>query len=233
LTEFAQESLKNVDEFILQMKNSGYNIYVTKNDKNNILIALNEEFAVIETYTWKSSKDSYLPDYLDVSISVGDLVITVIGARILVDSYKYPDEVDKEMQKRYMQSQNMIKRISLLKGKGNLIIGGGDFNTGRRKNKNIYWNRNILSGELEPLMINVITPDGSSHEMHKKEEYRGCPDHIVASKVFTVSTEPYNWKFGHNEEYKKFKDEDGNWCKAIDNPYPDHGIIIADIRIDL
>lgn len=233
LTEFAQEGIQNFDEFMSQLKNSSYNAYVTKNHKNNILIAINEKYSVTETFTWNSSYDSYLPDYLDVTFSLGGTLITVIGARILVGKYKYPEEADEEMQKRYMQSQNIINRISLLKERGNLIIGGGDFNTGRRENKNIYWKKEILLGELQPFMVNLITPDGWSHEMHKKEEYRGCPDHIFASKIFTVSAEPYDWKFGDNKEYNEYKDKDGSWYKAIDSPYPDHGIIVADVKIDL
>jgi len=233
LTEFAKKTVQNFDKFFSQLKESAYNLFTTDNANNNVLIAINRKIAVTEIFTWNSSYDSYLPDYIDVTFSVGETLITVIGARILVGDYKYPDEVDEEMQKRYLQNQNIINRILLIKGRGSLIIGGGDFNTGRRNNKNSYWNKEILEGKLQSLGINLITPDGFSHEMHKKEDYRGCPDHLFASRIFSVSVEPYNWDFANREEYNSYKDKEGNWCKPIDSPYPDHGMIIADLRIDL
>ena len=71
------------------------------------------------------------------------------------------------------------------------------------------------------LEINLITPEGYSHEIHKDREYRGCPDHFFASNTLKASTEPYNWDFTYNNEYDEYKNKEGNWVNPIKNPYPD------------
>jgi len=231
LTEFAKKNIEGFNDFVSKLEEKHYKTFISNNNNNNILIAIRKEINIMETFTWQSSYGANLPDYIDVTFSIGDSVMTIVGARILVDNYKYPDGVNQEMQKRYMQNRNILDRILLLKAKGNLIIGGGDFNTGRRNNKNIYWNKEILAGCLKSLEINLITPEGYSHEIHKDREYRGCPDHFFASNTLKASTEPYNWDFTYNNEYDEYKNKEGNWVNPIKNPYPDHGIIIADVLI--
>lgn len=221
LTEFYRTSnwIKELGE-----KLPNYNVFISKNATNQVLIALKKDMNVKKIYQWKSSYIDNRPDYLEVTIEEETFDLSIIGTRILVDNYNYnkAEEVDEEMKNRKKQCNFFIDRIRKLEEKGNLIIGGGDFNTGRRNNQNIYWNREVLSVALGD-NIELLTPKGYSHQPYKNE-FAGCPDHILYSKKIEVETQPYNWDFVKTDLgiYTE-----GKLTKKIDNPYPDHAMIKA------
>ena len=70
----------------------------------------------------------------------------VVGTRILVDYYDYKNanSLNKEMEARARQGKKIVDRINELNEKNYKIVGGGDFNVGRRNNQNEYWNKFFL-----------------------------------------------------------------------------------------
>lgn len=229
LTEFYKTSnwIQELGE-----KLSNYNVFVSNNAANQILIATKKDMNVKEICQWKSSYIENRPDYLAVTIeeTVGNETfdLSIIGVRILVDYYNYEkaEEVNTEMQNRKKQCDFFADEIKKLEDKGNIIIGGGDFNTARRNNANKYWNKEILSAALGG-NIQLSTPEGYSHELYKKE-YAGCPDHIFYSRKIKVKTQPYNWDFV-KENISIYTN--GEFTEKIDNPYPDHAMIKATFTI--
>ncbi len=163
-------------------------------------------------------------------MKINDKYVTVIGVRITTGSYKYPEEVDKEMKDRSEQMDFILERIKKIQKDGSLIVCAGDFNTGRIKNKNKYWNFEILERKLSTLNIHLYKPQGYSHELFKGA-YAGRPDYIFTSNEMLTIVEPYDWGFTINEVYNEYKDEKGDFNSTIDSPYPDHGIIVADIDV--
>lgn len=236
ITEFYKTS--DWKEFVNAL--GSYNTFVTNNSNGNneVLIAIKKEYTILEdsVYSWVSDYDSNMPDYLEVSIKYRQKIITIVGARILVGKYKYNiSEVTKEMKCRKKQWNKILDRIKMLQEKGNLIIGAGDFNTGRRENPNMDWSMGVLEAELLPFDIKLYTPDGCSHELYKQKnarkpegvDYAGCPDHLFASSFMEVKTVPYYWNF---VEQDKNVYSEREYTKNIPNPYPDHGILIAEIK---
>ncbi|NKF07117.1 endonuclease/exonuclease/phosphatase family protein [Clostridium gasigenes] len=225
ITEFYKVS--DWEEFVIDL--ASYNIFVTKNSNNEVLIAIKKEYTIVEDseYSWGSNYDNNMPDYLDVSIKYKQKIITIVGARILVDKYKYnPREVTKEMKHRNEQNKKILDRIKNLQEKGNLIIGAGDFNTARRENSNEDWSMGVLEAELVPLDIKLYTPDGCSHQLDKGV-FAGCPDHLFASNSMEVTMVPYYWNFVERDKNIYYERE---YTKNIPNSYPDHGIVIAEIK---
>jgi exonuclease III len=225
LTEFYKTSnwIKELGE-----KLSNYNVFVSNNATNQILIATKKDMNVKEICRCHSSYMKSKPDYLAVTIEVIDgeetFDLSIVGTRILVDYYNYKkaEEVNAEMTNRKKQCDFFIDKIKELEDKGNMIIGGGDFNTARRDNPNKYWNKEILSVALGD-NIQLYTPEGYSHKPYMNE-YAGCPDHIFYSKKIKVKVQPYNWDFVKVDTgiYNK-----GEFTEDIDNPYPDHAMIKA------
>jgi exonuclease III len=229
LTEFYRTSnwIKELGE-----KLSNYNVFVSNNATNQILIATKKDMNVKKICQCKSSYIENRPDYLAVTIEVDvgkeTFDLSIIGVRILVDYYNYKidEEVNTEMKNRKKQFDFFVDKIKKLEDKGNIIIGGGDFNTARRNNSNKYWNKEILSLALGD-NIQLYTPEGYSHELYKKE-YAGCPDHIFYSKEIKVKTQPYNWDFV-KEDTSIYTN--GEFTEKIDNPYPDHAMIKATFTV--
>lgn len=226
LTEFYSTSnwIKELGD-----KLSNYNVFVSSNKTNQILIATKKDMNVKGIHHWQSSYSNNRPDYLEVTIEEENFDLSIVGIRILVSEikdYNNPKEVSVEMEKRKNQCDFLVDRIKKLEDKGNLIIGGGDFNTARRNNKNKDWNKEILNEALGD-KIQLITPDGYSHQRHKGE-YAGCPDHILYSNKIKVETQPYNWDFV-NLDTSIYTD--GEFTKKIDNPYPDHAMIKATFTV--
>lgn len=207
-----------------------YNICTSDNETNQIMIAIKKDMNIIETYTWKSSYDEDKPDYLEVVIEDNEIRIHIIGVRVLVNRYNYniKEEVNNEMRKRKKQCDCLVDRIHYLVKSDCIIIGGGDFNTGRRDNRNDYWNRNILADTLGS-SIKVYTPEGCSHEAYKGKN-AGCPDHIIysVSKRVVINVEPYNWEYVA-KDIMKYPDKE--YTKNIKPPYPDHAMIKASIEL--
>lgn len=225
ITEFYKVSQwKN---FVISL--ASYNTFVTDNPKNEVLIAIKKKYLIESVYWWTSSYNKCMPDYLEVNIKHNENIISVIGARILVDYYNYNNkkEVTKEMKNRYVQNSNILERIKKLQEKGNLILGAGDFNTGRRNNPNENWSSDVLKSELLSLDIALHTPKGNSHQLYKGDDYAGCPDHLFASSALSVETVPYYWNFVECDKNIYFE---GKYTKDISAPYPDHGILIAEIK---
>lgn len=225
LTEFYKTSNWIAE---LGAKLAKYNVFVTSNPTNDVLIAIKKDLFVKNVYCWESSYDDNRPDYLEVEISIEDRNMIIIGTRILVDDYNYkiPSEVNKEMENRQKQNGTLIERLNELKKKRNLIIGAGDFNTGRRNNPNNYWSKNVLDNALGK-DIKLYTPEGVSFQAYKGE-YAGCPDHLFASEGIAVKLLPYCWDFVKKDEGIYKNDE---FTKYIPNPYPDHARVIAEIDI--
>lgn len=73
----------------------------------------------------------------------------VVGTRILVNYYDYnnANRLNKEMEARARQGEKIRNRINILQKKYK-IIGGGDFNVGRRNNQNEYWSKSVFEGYL-------------------------------------------------------------------------------------
>ncbi len=208
---------------------ASYNTFVTENPANEVLIAIKKKYPVESVQSWVSNYSDCLPDYLEVNIKHKQNIISVIGARILVDNYNYgiEDEVTKEMQCRRIQFDHILKKIKILQQKGNHIVGAGDLNTGRRGNPNKDWSMNVVEKEL-PSNIKLYTPDGCSHGLYKGDEFAGCPDHLFASSIMEVSNLSYNWEFAKTYEPNVYAN--GERTKMIPNPYPDHAILVAEIR---
>jgi exonuclease III len=225
LTEFYKTS-NWIEE--LGGKLSSYNIFTSNNTTNQILIATKKDMNVKAIYQWKSSYSENRPDYLEVTIEEENYDLSIIGTRILVDNYNYfkLEEVNTEMKNRKKQCDFLINRIKKLVDRGNLIIGGGDFNTARRNNENKYWNREILKKELGN-NIELCTPEGCSYQPYKGE-YAGCPDHLLYSNKIIVEAQPYNWDF-----VKRDTDiyPERELTSKIPNPYPDHAMIKASFKI--
>lgn len=202
-----------------------HEIFVTDNEKNEILIAVKKDIAVLESYTSPSNYTLNLPDYLEVKCRINGQKVAIVGARILVDKYDYPQGVDEEMKNRRLQAMTLINRLKTLKEEGYAIVGGGDFNTGRRANENEFWSIGVLKNLLPPA-IELLTPKGYSHELHKGE-FAGTPDHILCDKALYMDLADYDWSFTENykEIYDEYRDEEGNWVDSIPNPYPDHAMM--------
>ena len=213
------------DKYLFETSNNGDN-------HNEILIAYNrEKYSKIgDKYTWKSDYDKDSPDYLDICLkdNFGNIFV-VVGTRILVNYYDYNDAntLNKEMEARARQGKKFINRINTLLKKYK-IIGGGDFNVGRRNNQNEYWSKSVFEGYLSD-KINIVMPEGVSHQVYKGTEYAGCPDLIFYSNEIDVDVYPYNWNF-----VKDCKDiyVDGKFTKEIPAPYPDHAQIIANFNFN-
>lgn len=199
---------------------------------NEILIAYNKEkySKVGNKYTWKSDYDKDLPDYLDVCLkdNYGDTFI-VVGTRILVDYYDYKNanSLNKEMKARARQCEKIVDRINELNEKNYKIIGGGDFNVGRKNNQNEYWSKLLLEEKISDI-INVVVPKGVSHQVYKGDKYAGCPDLMIYSNEVSVDCEPYNWDFV-NDCIDVYVDRE--FTREIPAPYPDHAQIIAKLSI--
>lgn len=208
---------------------ASYNTFVTDNSKNEVLIAIKKKYIIESIYCWTSSYNKCMPGYLEVNIKHNENIISVIGARILVGDYNYknPKEVTREMKYRYAQNGKMLERIKKLQEKGNLILGAGDFNTGRRNNPNENWSSDVLESELLSLDIALHTPIGNSHQLYKGDNYAGCPDHLFASNSMSIETVHYDWNFVECDE-KVYSE--GEYTKCIPDPYPDHGMLIAEIK---
>ena len=200
--------------------------------KNEILIAYNKKlFSMVEKkFTWKSDYDRTFPDYLEVKLKdVENHNIVVVGSRILVNIYDYNNKksVNDEMKNRAKKGKRIAERLSNLCEKGYIIVGGGDMNTGRRYNKNEYWTKQIFADMLSD-KINVIMPDGVSHEAYKGEEYAGCPDLLFFTKNISVDESIYDWTFV--KECKEIYNA-GEYTKNIPVCYPDHAQIIVSYHL--
>ena len=149
----------------------------------------------------------------------------VVGSRVLVSKYDYNNKksVNDEMKNRASQGKKIVARLSNLVEKGYIIVGGGDMNTGRRYNKNKDWTKQIFA-DMMSKKINVIMPDGVSHEAYKGEDYAGCPDLLFFKTNISVDERPYDWKFVENckEIYNA-----GKYTKNIPVCYPDHAQTIV------
>lgn len=202
------------------------------NKHNEIMIAYNKEkySKIGNKHTWKSDYNKDLPDYLDICLKDNyGHTFMVVGTRILVNYYDYKDanSLNKEMKARARQGKKIVDRINELNEKNYKIVGGGDFNVGRRNNQNEYWNRLIFEEKLTN-MINVVIPKGVSHQAHKGDEYAGCPDLLIYSDEMSVYYYPYSWDFV-NDCKKVYVD--GAFTREIPAPYPDHAQIIANFSI--
>lgn len=200
--------------------------------KNEILIAYNKEVysLVKEKFTWKADYNKMFPDYLEIGLKdAKDNFLMVVGTRILVNTYDYNDEVsvNKEMKNRAGQGSRVADRVDSLIENGCCIIGGGDMNTGRRYNRNEYWTKTIFANMM-PKAVEVILPNGVSHEAYKEEKYAGCPDLLFYTKNMDVDVKPYDWNFvkGYKGIYTS-----GKSTNNIPVNYPDHAQVLASYNL--
>ena len=216
-------------------KDTNYEYKASDNGKgkNEILIAYDKKlFSLVEEpFTWKSDYDKMFPDYLEVKLKDAENHnFVVAGSRVLVNKYNYNNakSVNDEMKNRAKQGEKIADRLSDLAEEGYIIVGGGDMNTGRRYNKNQYWTKQIFA-DMVSKTINVIMPDGVSHEAYKGEVYAGCPDLLFFTRNISVVVSPYNWMF-----VKKCKEiyNAGEYTKNIPVCYPDHAQTIMCFSFD-
>lgn len=201
--------------------------------QNEIMIAYNKNkyLKIGDKYTWQSNYDKDFPDYLDIYLKdVYGNSFMVVGTRILVNNYDYhnPTSVNEEMKARARQGDKIACRIKELNDQKYTIIGGGDLNTGRRNNKNEYWNKLIFEQKM-PKELKVVIPDGVSHEAYKGNNFAGCPDLLFYSKKLNINLNPFNWNFVNdcNDVYVT-----GKYTKKIPVPYPDHAQVIANFNFN-
>ena len=217
----------------IHTKFSDYKEFVTENLHNDVLILIkkdllpqNDRGQLIETaYFPFSSYDNNCPDYLDVSMRIGEKSVRIIGSRIIVDTKKrYGTPLyNSELQNRHRQGRTIVKRIQELIGEGTLVIGAGDFNTGRAINSNENWSSMVLRKDLQEVGVKLYIPEGQSHLGYTS------PDLFFASNEITVTNlPPYNWEY---TETNSGVYDDGQYTKTIDPPFPDHGILIAEIEM--
>ena len=90
LTEFYRTS-NWIEE--LGEKLSNYNVFVSSNATNQILIATKKDMNVKKIYQWQSSYMDNRPDYLEITIGEETFDLSIVGTRILVDDYDYKNIV--------------------------------------------------------------------------------------------------------------------------------------------
>lgn len=206
--------------------------FVTNNPNNDVLIMVSKDLLpknsdgcqTEKAYSPKSSYASNCPDYLDIPIRIGEKDVRIIGTRIIVDTKaKYGTPAfTKELKNRHEQGKTVVKRLQELIGAGNLVIGAGDFNTGREKNPDENWSQTVFRNDLKKEGIELYLPKGQSHLGF------ASPDLFFASEGISVALYPYDWEFVTSDNLIYY---DGQLTKNIKSPYPDHGILIAEVDV--
>lgn len=97
------------------------------------------------------------------------------------------------------------------------------------ENNQMSTGANLFLKDIYRIKLNIVMPEGVSHQVYKGTEYAGCPDLIFYSNEIDVDVYPYNWNF-----VKDCKDiyVDGKLTKEIPAPYPDHAQIIANFNFN-
>ena len=196
--------------------------------QNDIVIAIKKDkFDIGHSVSFPAKKRN-IPDHLEVNCieKTTKKIITIVGVRI--NSSAEPEQKRNEL--------DLV--LNSVRKKRNVIIAG-DFNNFRRGYYNKDWCLEILTSSMIKEGFRIITPEGGSiYEKASKFEYQFPEDHIsfkgdlALTKVYDydrdfTSEDPSVYKWG-----KDFTRYIGNGkYEYIDDPFPDHAIIEADIKL--
>lgn len=230
--------------FTKSLEKEGFTVFCDsrkpeRREKNQVLIAVSDKFDVnsgfiVKTISNKSTSKDPIPDYLQVTLSIDNQQVAIVGVRFIP------------------RTGNIEKQLSVLKEclestRNDKVVCLGDFNA---------WSSNLLNeyGALLPKNYKIETPGlyksrqgeyknswgfekkeplNWSFVQEKKEETSKKPkrtplDHLMTRNVEVTGIKYAGWPFLNEENgYGSLTPDD---YKDVDY-LPDHDILLATIQV--
>lgn len=216
------------------------------------------EFLGTETRNTIFKSALNMPDFYEVKVRINSQTISVIGTRIRIDCRKANSSNKKERisehRQRFEQYSNLVEYISQLDN----VIVLGDFNNSRilsNENEideaiisNIYRGKDSIEHNFQKMRLflqkktdrkfSLYTAVGDRSSVgaywdiaqkratppHQNECFKNKYDHILTN--FCLQKAEYNWDFLNFYNLAQFA-SDGKIAAG----YPDHAILIAEIKL--
>ena len=209
-----------------------YLVFESSNNQghqNDVVIAVKKErFSVKYTKSHYSANPD-TADHLEVTCKTeAGTELTVIGMRI----HSYDKVTDANDEKKRTAFQSIINDVKNDK----IVIIGGDLNNYRRGCPKRKWCLGRIDEICQRNGFMRYTPHGSSiYENYTEDHpYAFAEDHFIVKGVESVQLLPYDRSFVNEDKtiYRWGQDFQINFGgNNIDDPYPDHAILMAEITI--
>lgn len=203
--------------------------------QNDVVIAIKKErFSVKYTRSHYSANPD-TADHLEIKCKIKEdkegKELTVIGMRI----HSYDKVTDANDQKKCNAFQSIINDVKNDK----IVVIGGDLNNYRRGCTRQNWCLGQIDKICQENGFMRYTPQGSSIYEEKEGENPNAfaEDHFIVKGIEAVQLLSYDrsfvnkdttiYRWGKNFQIKL----EGNNYDHIDDPYPDHAILMAEITI--
>lgn len=219
--------------------NNEYYVFTSNNfqsGNNDVAIAIKREtLGVIHSKSFLSANND-VPDHLEIKCKTkDDKEFLVVGMRI------HASISDREKAKEMMLILESVRDEKI-------VIIGGDFNNNRRGyNTDKGWHIKELDKMISK-HFKRYTPSGSSifteRPFNDNSEFEFAVDHFLIKGIDDdkITLEPYKrdftekdkkvYKWGRDFQVYLGKDKSKkNRYDSVNPPYPDHAILIAEIKI--
>ena len=200
--------------------------------QNDVVIAVKKErFSVKDTRSHYSANPD-TADHLEIKCKTkAGTELTVIGMRI----HSYDKVTDANDEKKRIAFQSIINDVK----NDNIVVIGGDLNNYRRGCQTRKWCLRRIDEICQKNGFMRYTPHGSSiyKDYTEDDPYAFAEDHFIVKGVESVQLLPYDRSFVNKDKtiYRWGQDFQvnfgGNNYGHIDDPYPDHAILMAEITI--